>query len=89
MAVGEQTMYSMIAPPEANADDLHKMVMEVYYDQDFVPQLVVAEPLGRDPDGNSVWAVTVTEGPEKAQEAPGGDESPPEVERGQFEHGGP
>lgn len=74
MAVGDETLYSIIAPPEASVADVQQLTVEVFLNEEHPPDHVVATPLGRDPKGNSVWAVTVTEGAEKPQEAPGGDE---------------
>lgn len=88
MAVGEETLYSIIAPPEATIQDVHRMTVEVYLNEENPPELVLAEPLGRDPTGNSVWSVTVREGPESAQEATGGDDNTPPDTSQLFGQGG-
>lgn len=89
MAQGDKTLYSIIAPIDATIKDVHKMTVDIYLNEENPPDSVIAEPLGRDPHGNSVWAVTVTEGPEKPQEAPGGDESMHPGEDTIYEDGGP
>lgn len=88
MAVGDTTLYSMLAPPEASIEDVKKMVVDVYLNEENPPQNVIAEHLGRDSYGNFVWGVTVTEGPEKPQEAPGGDEGMHPGESDLFGQGG-
>lgn len=88
MAVGDETLYSVIAPPEATIQDVHRMTVEIYLNEENPPDLVEAEPLGRDPSGNSVWAVTVREGPDKSTEGVlGGGDTPPGSDL--FGQGGP
>lgn len=73
MAVGEKTLYSIIAPPDATLADVKRMTVEIYLNEEHPPEHIVAEAVGVDPQGNSVWAVEVTDGPESPQEASGGD----------------
>jgi hypothetical protein len=89
MAVGDKALYSIIAPPEASVADVQKMTVEIYLNEENPPQNVLAEPLGRDPQGNSTWAVTVTEGAETPQEASGDDEGDKPGSDTLFGQGGP
>lgn len=89
MAQGDKTMYSIVAPPEATIADVHRMTVETYLNEENPPDSVVAEPLGVDPQGNGIWAIIVTEGPEKPQEASGGDSNLHPGDDTIFGNGGP
>lgn len=74
MAEIDTTVYTIIAPPDATLSDVQRMAVEIYLSEENPPENIMAESVGADPQGNSVWAVTIGDSPESAQEASGGDE---------------
>lgn len=72
------TVYMIEAPPDSTLQDVARITVEAYLNEEHPPENIVVEAVGVSPNGQGVWSVTVPDPPESAQEArtgdPGGDE---------------